>query len=323
MFQEVNKKLEGETIPYLTMYFVFKGDDKPVIRLVDIDKTVQDEFAMKFRKFLSDNYSNANLVVGNISTADERKYDALLYDIDIISPLDELKKLIENPDAEKYQHSKDKNLKLDGYIFIMGNDKIKIAFYKEHYPMDSISRDSFTLFGRSNSRFVAVDKDEIFKLNNKIDFLQFNDKLYVLNMQVMEANFKIHNVLKIKAEIFITEINKKGFVENPEFINQNIQENPAYARKILKINKNSPVIKLPFSAIKLFVENHPHLNGRLKFNKNDDKISLNTKTSAQLFIKLMDDDFLKSELSQKLYDSIAKDRMDVESEKANSKKPKK
>ena len=90
----------------------------------------------------------------------------------------------------------------------------------------------------------------IFRLNNKIDFLQIGDALWVLNMQVMETNFKIHNILKKKAEIFIEEINKKSFVENPSFIKEIINENPAFARKVLRINKNSPVIKLPFNDIK-------------------------------------------------------------------------
>lgn len=320
--QGLIKKLQGDATPYLTMYFVFKGEP-PVIKLVDIDKSVQDDFALKFRKFLSDNYSSKALVIGNVSEADERKYDALIFDINLVSPLDELQKLLTKPDAKKYNHSKDKDLILDGYIFILGNDKTKCAFYKEHYTMDSITRDSFTLFGRSDSRFVSVKEDEIFRLNSKIDFLQTTDNLYVLNMQVMESNFKIHNVLKKKAENFISEIKADGFIENPEFITERINENPSFARKVLKVNKESPVMKLSFSDIKAFVEKHPVLSGKLKFNKKGTKFSLDTKNSATLFIKLMDDDFLKSDLTQRLYDSITKDRLEIESAKENTKTKKK
>lgn len=320
--QELIKKLQGENTPYLTMYFVFKGEPS-IIKLVDIEKSVQDDFAKKFRDFLTKNYLSNNLVIGNISDADERNYDALVFDIDLVSPLDDLSRLLAIPDAKKYQHSKDKELKLDGYIFILGNDKTKCAFYKEHYSMDSIARDSFTLFGRSDSRFVAVNEDEIFRLNSKIDFLQTEDKLYVLNMQVMESNFKIHNVLKKKAENFISEIKADGFIENPEFIIERIQENPSFARKVLRVNKESPVMKLPFSDIKKFVEKHPVLNGKLKYNNKGTKFSLDTKNSATLFIKLMDDDFLKSDLTQRLYDSITKDRLEIEAAKETAKAKKK
>lgn len=295
--------------PYLTMYFIFKDG---VVRQVDIDKKVQDDFAEKFKSFLSENYSSDNLVVGKVSTADERKYDILEFDIDLVSPLEELKNLVNSPDKEKYSHKKDKLLKLDGYVFIMGNDKTKISFYKEHYPMDSISRDTYTIFGRDDSRFVQVPEDEVYKLNNKIDFLQVKDTLFVVNPQVMETNFKIHNILKTKAVHVISDINKGKVLENPEFINQIINEKPAFARKVLRVNKESPVIKLPFKDIRTFVEKHPHLNGKLRFNKRENKFALHTKTSALLFIKLMDDDFLKSELTQRLYDSITKDAINLE-----------
>lgn len=325
MIQQEIRKLSSQTAPYLTMYFVLKGSNGPEIRLVDLDKKVKEDFAGKFSKYLIDNYGGDNLVVGNVSDADDRKYDVLNFDIEIVQPLDLMEKLLKKPDAEKYVHSSDKNLVIDGYIFLIGNNKIKMAFYKEHYSVDSITRESFLVFGRSNSRFVEVKEDEIFRLSNKIDFLLVNGKLYVLNMRVMETNFKVHDVLKNKAEIFIKEINQKGFVENPEFINQNIQENPTFARKVLKVNKESPVINLTFKQIKSFVQGHPHLKGRLRFNVSGDKFSLDTKTSAKLFIKLMDDDFLRSDLSQNLYDSVSKDMLNNEnndSVPANSPKKK-
>lgn len=318
------KLIQDGNTPFLTMYFVLKNEEnETVVRLVNIEKDIQNEFAEKFRKFLSEKLSVENLVSGKVSSADERKYDVLEFDIDLVQPLDELKKLLELPDADNYSYKKDNKLKLDGYIFIMGNEKIKVSFYKEHYPMDSITRDTFVIFGRADSKFVKVPEDEIFKLNNKIDFLQIGETLYVLNMQVMETNFKIHNVLKVKAEAVITEMNKNKILENQEFINEIISETPAFARKVLRVNKESPVMKLPFPDIKKFVDAHPHLKGKLKFNKNGTKFSLHTKKSATLFIKLMDDDFLRSDLTQRLYDSITKDRMDSEEPKDNSKDKKK
>jgi hypothetical protein len=310
--QKAIKFLNEGSNPYLTMYFVFKDG---VVRQVDIDQKVQDDFAIKFKSFLNENYSSENLVAGMVSTADERRYDILEFDIDLVPPLEKLKELMESPVKEKYSHKTDKDMKLDGYVFIMGNDKTEIAFYKEHYPMDSISRDTYTIFGRDDSRFVQVPENEVYKLNNKIDFLQLNDILFVLNPKVMETNFKVHNILKTKAVHVISDINKGKVLENPEFINQFINEKPAFARKVLRVNKESPVMKLPFKDIRTFVEKHPHLKGKLKFNKRDTKFALHTKTSALLFIKLMDDDFLKSELTQRLYDSITKDAINLEKTK--------
>jgi hypothetical protein len=319
--QKAVTQLKDGANPYLTMYFVFKGAE-PIIKLVDIDKVIRDDFASKFKDFLIEKfYEKENIVVGKLSEADERNYDALLFDLETPNILKELLELIKKPDRDKYSHKKDKDLKLDGYIFILGNDKVKVSFYKEHYSVDLITRDSYVMFGRSDSRFIPVT-DEIFKITNTIDFIQISDELYVLNLKVLESNFKIHDVIKKEAENFILEINKKAFVENPQFITDIINENPAFARKVLRVNRNSPVLKLPFDDIKKFIAGHPHLTGKLKFNKKGNKIELDTKVSANLFVKLMDDDFLKSELTKELYDSITKDRIELEAQKEKKAKKK-
>jgi Domain of unknown function (DUF4868) len=303
--------LNIDVIPFLTMYFVFKTDAGHIIRVVDLDKDVSEELAVKFKQFLLDKYLNKELIIGALSTADGRKYDVLTFDIDVVPPLNELVTLLLDPDQPaKYSHKEDKKFKLDGYVFIIGNKQISISFYKEHYPVDLIRRDSIMFFGRSDSRLVSIPQDEIFKVTNKIDFIYIGSILYALNEKVLERNFKIHDILKKKAESVMDDINKRKFLENPRFINDIINENPAFARKILRVNKESPVINLPFTDIKIFITKHPHLNGKLKFNKKGNKISLDTKYSAQLFIKLMDDDFLRSELSKQLYESIVKDRIE-------------
>ncbi|MCY3628153.1 MAG: DUF4868 domain-containing protein [Gammaproteobacteria bacterium] len=47
--------------------------------------------------------------------------------------------------------------------------------------------------------------------------------------------------------------------------------------------------------------------GRIRFNDREDKIVLDTKKSKDLFIKLLMDDFLTSELTSYHYESVVKD----------------
>jgi hypothetical protein len=304
------EKLNHDSPLYLTMYFVFKGAEEPIVKMVDLAPELITSLATKFKDFLVKNYTKDDLKSGNLSSADERNYDYLIFDVDIPSPLDELKKVSENPELPKYKYSTDKDLSLDGYLFIIGNAEIEFSFFKEHYPVDIVNRESFTLLGfnitQDDTRFVPASDSDIFKISDKIDLLQIDNALYVLNPNVLERNFKVLNILNTMASAFIDEINK-GFVENVAYIHEIISQKPAFARKVLRVNKKSPVMGLPFGNIKAFVEGHPHLKGKLGFNTDGSKFQLTTKISAELFVKLMDDDFLKSELSQQLYDSIAKD----------------
>lgn len=293
------------------MYFVFKGGEKPIIKMVDLDQSLVESLAVKFKNFLIDNYTKEGLRSGVLSTADERNYDYLVFDIDLPSPLNELKNLTDKPDVPKYKYSIDKDLSLDGYIFIFGNAQVQFTAYKEHYPIDIVNRQVFTLLGivniyQDNTRFVSASDSDILKISDKLDFLMIDDTLYVLNSKTLERNFKVHNILNKMAGEFINQINN-DLVDNVDFIHEIISLKPAFARKVLRVNRNSPVIGLPFKSIKAFVQAHPHLVGKLSFNENGDRFLLNSIVSAELFIKLMDDDFLKSELSQQLYDSIAKD----------------
>ena len=321
------EKLNHDSPLYLTMYFVFKGVETPIIKMVDLDPTLVISLAEKFKKFLLDNYVSNDLKTGNLSSADERDYDYLIFDIDIPSPLDQLKKVSDNPDLPKYKYSRDKNLSLDGFIFIMGNAEIQFSAYKEHYPVDIVNRETFTLLGhikikQDDTRFVSASDSDILKISDKLDFIQTDNTLYVLNSKILERNFKVLNILNKMAGDFINQINN-NLVDNVAFIHEIISLKPAFARKVLRVNKNSPVIGLPFNNIKAFVEAHPHLVGKLGFNANGDKFLLNSVVSAELFIKLMDDDFLKSELSQQLYDSIAKDGIKAEAAPKKKAKPKK
>jgi hypothetical protein len=78
----------------------------------------------------------------------------------------------------------------------------------------------------------------------------------------------------------------------------------------MSIRHHSPVLNIPFNDVKTFIQAHPKLKRRIKFNDDQTRISLQTRTSKELFIKILNDDFLKSELTQLLYDSLKKAAMD-------------
>ena len=56
-----------------------------------------------------------------------------------------------------------------------------------------------------------------------------------------------------------------------------------------------------------FSQTHPALRNKLRYDSG--KFVLDTKVSKNLFIKLLNDDFLTSELTRLYYDSIAKDNI--------------
>lgn len=55
-----------------------------------------------------------------------------------------------------------------------------------------------------------------------------------------------------------------------------------------------------------FVTNNPKLKDNFKINDEKTKFILNTNKNCDFFLKLLDDDFLKSELTQEQYEALAK-----------------
>ena len=64
---------------------------------------------------------------------------------------------------------------------------------------------------------------------------------------------------------------------------------------------------IPNNEIIQFCQNFPTLTGKIRFNEAADKIILDTKVSKDLFIQLLMDNFLTSELTKSYYASVAKD----------------
>ncbi|HBB7571144.1 TPA: DUF4868 domain-containing protein, partial [Escherichia coli] len=84
-----------------------------------------------------------------------------------------------------------------------------------------------------------------------------------------------------------------------------------YARKLTRVAKSSPVILANIENEKIieFCKIYPVLVNRIRFNEDGTKITLDTKVSKDLFIKVLMDDFLTSQLTQFYYESLAKDAL--------------
>ena len=89
-------------------------------------------------------------------------------------------------------------------------------------------------------------------------------------------------------------------------------EDLTFARKIAQLDDHSVVLnELSAEIIIEFAETFPKLRGRFKFNQNKTKFDLSTKKSQNLFLKLLNDDFLSSELNKRYYESASKDPLEI------------
>ncbi|MDL0431300.1 DUF4868 domain-containing protein [Marinobacter sp. TBZ242] len=131
---------------------------------------------------------------------------------------------------------------------------------------------------------------------------------------MMGRNMHFHEAVKNVATQGLENIIETGLVENHEVFKDRIDE-ISFARKLVKAASKSPVLgQIPNEQVISFTNNHPALKGKFKYSYDGSQINLGTKKSQDLFLKLINDDFLQSELTKLYYESVAKDSI-AESEK--------
>ena len=108
--------------------------------------------------------------------------------------------------------------------------------------------------------------------------------------------------LTIKEQIAAVDL-----VEDIAKLRERAESDISFARKLVKVTTNALILNVvDKDKIIQFARGHAYLSRRLKVSA-DNKFDLDKKTSQNLFIQLLDDAFLHSELSSNDYLSPGKD----------------
>ena len=316
-FTEIKKAINGTTKePHsIQVYLVLKTDGHLTMRLADIENKTLPELQTMFESFVADSIiAKDDLQIRNLSSADEAPNAIYEYDYDSFPEelgLFKNFKISEAVSIEKFDFSKDDLSTLFGYIIYVGTMENGFLLFKKHYPISLIKRDSFLLGARKSSqRFEKLPGDDIIRLNGSIQLLRINETIYIFDIHVLERNLGFSELITQAAIESVDAISILGVIENIDVLNE-MTEDPSFARKLSKVKKSSPIFKLGIKkeTIVEFSKTNPGLAGKFKYSEDGSAIRLDTKKSKDLFIKLMNDAFLRSELTQQYYEAISKDNV--------------
>lgn len=322
---ELKEKLEyfRKNVVGIQLYFLVEKSQKIELRLADIDDEDKESLPMLKNMFLEqlgkEIIDNEELTVMQLSAADNR--DKAIYQYDISEKPEEfilMQETFQNKEYNNFNFSEESLSDIKGYIILIGDSKNKVALYKQHYGIFIYKQEHLMLHKKDNERLVRVT-DDILKVDSSFQYLAIEDDIYIKDLDKLEKFFGVHNVIKKEANKSIEEIRKIGLVEDVQVLKDNV-ENISFARKLIKIAENSPVIGvIPNEVIIEFSQTHPALKNKLKYSSDNMKIRLDTKASQELFVQLLSDSFLRSDLTNKYYASKAKDivKNEIEEEKAS------
>lgn len=296
-----------------TAYFVLNARGNLVVKRADLDEALQLELRNTFVTSVRRDILDATqLVLVDLSTADDRANALYRYDLDETpAGLRAFDLVLANDDLPDFSFTYDDFGDITAIVVVIGDHAQQIVLYKKHYPVSLLKRDSVLKIIRADTRFTKLDKD-VLKINDTFDFMKCGDELYIMNLTTLERFFGFHEVIVRRAQEGLTVLQQAQLVDNPEKLEE-LLVHPASARKLIKVSANSPVLRagVPKADIIAFTRSYPLLTNRFEYSDDGTKIHLHSKASINLFLKLLNDDYLRSELTKKLYDSSAKDAVDA------------
>jgi hypothetical protein len=295
----------------LSMYILKKDG---TIRFTNLEESVRSEIKEKFISYLNYRVNDEEVNYCNLTEYVDRRNTICHYDLSEVSPeLINLSIITENENQQEFSFENEKFSDIDAFLFLIGNENNKIAIYKNQFAVSLIKRNgTFIPLKKSKTELVKLESD-ILKINESFEFLQVDNELIVMNIKTLENSFGYLGILIREANAKLELIRSASIIDNIEEFEEFIQEKK-YAKKLVQINATTPVLGLPFETLKNFITGHPKLKKRIKFNDASDKIRFHSNVSKELFLKLLSDSYLKSELTELLYESDSKAELTGEEE---------
>jgi hypothetical protein len=314
---EVKEKIQQilEQRNGIEIFFVLKKDESRIIKSVniadelDINDTTSEEMLNGFIKVVAtvfNSYDDTDEVL-KLSSADERKNALYYYDLDELpEEMKMMKNVLSNSDElEVFNFNDDSLDEIVAFITIIGNDEHRIVLYKQQYPISLLRRDKYMLTPVPHRNRLKKVESDILRVDFNFQFCLFDDTIYVSDIDKMEKICSFHTLITNEARKSIEKISSVDILENVEVLEDEL-DNVTFARKLTRVYKDSKVLGIvPNKTIVEFTKKHSYFQ-KNPIKSNGEKFVLDTKKSKEAFIKLMNDDFLKSELTNYEYESLAK-----------------
>lgn len=302
----INATLDNENPIGLSLHVVLKENNEESIKEADISDVVEEQLLEQFLTAINAKYiNNEELNYSNISEGEDLKNAAYFYDIDEVpEELNTLNGYDENNNYEDFSFTNDDVKLIRGVIISIGNQERKITLFQYVHPVSIVSQGKFVGIFPSQTRFELLE-DNILKVGSTIDLMLLDGNLIVNSLKTFTSKFGFKDIIKRKANQNLDLVDELGIISNIQELRAFI-ETIRYAKKILKLNPNSPVLNLPPQGIWDFIRAHPVLQNRIRFDEDTGKINLDTDVSKALIIGVLNDDYLKSNLTDLDYETERK-----------------
>jgi hypothetical protein len=311
--------INSDTPTGITLNLVVEREDEETketekyICVADVSTELASDFRKEFEKSINDSIINdADIEISNISKGTELNNKIFYYDLDEFpDSLDIMKEFNAFQEYPKFSFKNDDLEKVKAVLITLGNSDASFTIYKHVFPITIVRQNRVLGLLPKSDRFEKLDKN-ILQINTAIDFLYVNQNLVIKNLKTFTNSYGFKDIIKRQAKEKIELIDKLGLISNISELST-FMDNVKYAKRVLKIDTESPVMQLSSQNIVDFIKGHPKIKKKIKINE-DEKVTLDTDVSKMFIIGILNDAYLKSNLTDIDYESLTKDTLKDEEE---------
>lgn len=303
----------------MNLYFILHQQEDYILKKAN----VKNEALSPIRNVLRDNLvllrqmmDEPTFNVLNLSGAEDRKNVIYQYDLDEeLRPISLMKEVDANlfndgyftPDNNRvFDFDNDTFEDVDAWIASYGVEGNHIIIYRKTFSVNLLKQGR-NLFIFKDAEQIDIVKDDIFRIDGKIDFFLLDNTALIYNISILEKFNDFKDIVQRSARSSIQQIAAGDLVEDIAKLRERAESDISFARKLIKVTTNALILNVvDKERIIQFAREHAYLSRRLKVSA-DNKFELEKKSAQNLFVQLLDDAFLHSELSSNDYLSPGKD----------------
>lgn len=294
-----------------TVFAVTKSDQ---LKLFDIKADDLPFIKDNFIESIDRNVIDLDATVIDISEADDRRSVIYRYDLDVPPDFDHLTAVhshwVGEEKIEFFDIKNDSVSNISALIVRIATPENCVSLYKAMAPIN-LFQPGTRFFVKKLNRFERLE-DEFLRISDNFQFFRTDDgEFFVLDLGRIEKLFGFHDVIKNEAKKGADAIREFGVLADVQPL-LDLIDDISFARKLTRVASSSPVLKksVDHGSIIQFCKNYPSLKNKIRFNADESQIVLDTRVSKDLFVRLLMDDYLVSQLTESHYESIAKDEAD-------------
>lgn len=293
----------------LNVYFLLKVNGEQTLKRANIIEDVKEDLINSYKNTLDSIVSNEELALINLSDADDRVNAFYEYNLEDKPSVFDFFETIRNQDLQPsyFSFDEDSLSDLEGYFVYFGDHENNIIMYRKQMAVNLFKQGKIYLIKDHETQFASIDK-EFLRIDTKVDVIDIEGHIYINNISILERHYEFNDIITSEATNSLQCIADLEILENIEILNERVTD-ITFARKLSKISTTSPVFLLPRTTIITFVRAHQTLGDAFRYSDDEAKILLDTKKSQNFFLKLMNDDFLHSQLTDFDYVTPAKDKL--------------